>query len=152
MNDDFQFCFDMANAFYDVGKLSNEYDREKSNSSILFKGEAYYAFPAIVNLAFACELYLKALLCKKGYKAGFHTHELDQLFCMLPIAVQNHLSTDFSAKCSYSVPLFQTLKTHSKAFEKWRYAYEGDKRNVEAYPDNLQLAAEVMKDYFSTSN
>jgi hypothetical protein len=41
---------------------------------------------------------------------------------------------------------------HSKAFEKWRYAYENDKQKIEAYPDNLQLAAEVIKDFFSTSN
>ena len=146
MNGDSRMCFNMANAFYDVGRFANEYDAEAQNATILFKCDAYYAFPAIVNLSFACELFLKVLLHQVGFDSDIHGHHLDKLFCKLPKTTQELMSKRFAEECRYDVSLQQTLEIHAKAFENWRYAFEADKKNVEAYPDNLQLAAEVIRE------
>lgn len=152
MNNDSQLCFDMANAFYEIGRLANDYDAKAQKATILFKSDAYYAFPAIVNLSFACELYLKALLIQSGHSSIIRSHFLDKLFSMLPKSIQGKMEEEFATRCQYPVTLQQTLEIHSKAFEKWRYAYEADKENIEAYPDNLQLAAEIAGRAYEKTN
>lgn len=96
MNNDSQLCFDMANAFYEIGRLSNDYDAKAQKATILFKSDAYYAFPTIVNLSFACELYLKALLSKLGHTSIIRSHSLDKLFSMLPESIQGQMEEGFA--------------------------------------------------------
>ncbi len=152
MSNDSQLCFDMANAFYDVGRLANEYDAKVQKAPFLLKSDAYYAFPAIVNLSFACELYIKALLSKSGHTSIIRSHSLDKLFHLLPESIQGQMEEGFARQCHYPVTLQKTLETHSKAFEEWRYAFEEDKKSIEAYPDNLQLATEIIRDAFFNAN
>lgn len=152
MNSNSQLCFDMANAFYEVGRLANEYYRETVTQSIVFVSDAHYAFPAVVNLAFACELYLKAILIKAGKFTNIHMHCLDKLFLKLPKNNQVQAEDEFMSKCQYSTTLLQTLEAHSKTFESWRYAFEEDKKDIESYPDNLQLAAEIIRGIFEKTN
>ena len=62
------------------------------------------------------------------------------------------MENEYAARSRYPVTLKQTLDIHSKAFENWRYAYEPEKKDIEAYPDNLQLAAEIIRDAFKKAN
>lgn len=135
----------MADAFLQTGAFANEADREAQSKDLLFCSDAFLAFPAVVNLAFACELYLKAFYIKNGLQEK--GHELEKLFFDLPEHIKKQLSDSFDAKKKYPVTLKDTMIIHSKAFIRWRYAYEKENNNVEAYPDNLQLAAEVLKDF-----
>lgn len=142
----------MANVFYDIGRLANEYNKDAGTASLLFASDTFYAIPAIVNLAFACELYLKALLYRSGDRKVIQSHCLNKLFSMLPDSTQGQMENEYAARSRYPVTLKQTLGVHSKAFENWRYAYEPDKKNIEAYPDNLLLAAEIIRDDFKKAN
>ena len=51
-----------AIAFLDIGSYANDLDRDFSRQSMQFKSDAYYAIPSLVNLAFSCEIFLKAIL------------------------------------------------------------------------------------------
>lgn len=76
--------------------------------------------PAIVNFAFACELYLKAILLRQG--AGIpETHELDFLY--------NQLSQQKRARvrkvCGKKKEEFEQLITeYSKLFVQYRYSFD----------------------------
>lgn len=78
--------------------------------------------PAIVNAAFACELYLKSIINKKVY-----THNLLELFQLLNTDLQ--LSIEQEANCKLQKQnqdyYFKScLERASNVFEDWRYIYE----------------------------
>ena len=143
---DVQLCLDMADAFFRIGTYANSLDIEAQSSAILFRCDAFYTFPAVMNLAFACELYLKAICIKNGVSFD-KSHALDRLFSDLPDAIRKQLSDNFEAKVKYKVSFKETIENHSNAFIRWRYAYEDKNRDVEAYPDNLLLATEILREY-----
>lgn len=134
-----------ANAFLNVGIYCNKYDKQIQTESILFSCDAFYAIPAIVNIAFACELYLKALIVRETNKPAIG-HDLAALYDQIPPSIRNVVENQFKNKCKYPVSLSETLEMHKKAFENWRYIFEGKNKESEAYPDNLILAAEVLRD------
>lgn len=76
--------------------------------------------PAIVNYAFACEVYMKALLMKTGTKE-IKGHNLLDLFDMLPNNIQMNIQQTID--CSKS-PFREMLKNTSDLFEECRYIYE----------------------------
>lgn len=83
-----------------------------------------YIFPNVVNLSFAGELYLKALLMMTNKNGGYRRkHELNSLFLSLEPEVQREIETQYCAdKTCHSMHV--TLESHSDHFKKWRYAFE----------------------------
>lgn len=83
--------------------------------------------PAIVNYAFACEVYLKSLLYFSDISFN-KKHELKELFDLLPEKYKESIMRLTLAECGswdgYS------LDNISNAFIEWRYSYEtiGEKR------------------------
>jgi hypothetical protein len=77
--------------------------------------------PAVVNLAFSSELYLKYIIAKEGVpRKG---HELDKLFELLDPATQNEIIN----ATSYNKDRFkEQLERHSNAFVDWRYLHDKD--------------------------
>lgn len=78
----------------------------------------YLIIPYMVNSAFACEIFLKALLDENKIRYG-NTHELNKLFQKLPCNIKKYFISkinveDFQGK----------LKKCSKVFEEFRYLYE----------------------------
>ena len=141
-----RLCIDMADAFLNVGHECNERDRKAQEADLFFESDAFYAFPAIVNAAFACELYLKALIAKtQGSQATGHS--LSDLFERLTAEERTALRKEYAARSQYSMEIDEVLRIHSKSFADWRYAFENGKENIEAYPDNLITAAVVVKEY-----
>ena len=76
--------------------------------------------PAIVNYAFACEVYMKALLMEPGAKE-IKGHNLLDLFDMLPNEMQMDIQQTID--CSKS-PFREMLTNTSDLFEECRYIYE----------------------------
>ena len=79
--------------------------------------------PAIVNAAFACELYMKSLIKEKENKQG---HDLKELFDKLTNETQEQIKQFVNEKLEtqpfYS---FDTLLDLAKnAFVEWRYIFE----------------------------
>ena len=134
-----------AIAFLDIGSYANDLDRDFSRQSIQFKCDAYYAIPSLVNLAFSCELFLKAILNINNVEYG-RTHSLYDLYYKLPDVVKAQLNSTFKGKCAYPVSFEETMKVHSNTFPEFRYIFEDKNKTAYGYPDNLQLASEIMRD------
>lgn len=81
--------------------------------------------PAIVNCAFACELYLKALLT--GKEIG-RIHDLEKLWDKLPIDIRERIDNKIKNKYGKVENVFGIpyIKQIAKAFNDWRYCYEKD--------------------------
>lgn len=141
---DEELCFNTADAFLDVGMYCNEYDKRAQAESILFACDAFYAIPAIVNIAFACELYLKALILRETSKPS-RGHNLSALYDKIPTPIRNIVENQFENKCKNPVSLLETLEIHKNSFDNWRYIHEHKNKDSEAYLDNLILAAEVLR-------
>jgi hypothetical protein len=79
-----------------------------------------FIVPAVVNLAFSIELYLKFLLAKNKIPS----HKLLGLFNSLDPSIKQ----DIINLTNYDKDEFEELlKKHSEAFVEWRYIYE---RNI----------------------
>ena len=81
----------------------------------------FFIVPAIVNLAFSVELYLKFLLGNN--KTPIKKHELLDLFNMLDPSMKQ----DIIKLTRYDISEFELLlKEHSTAFVEWRYLHESN--------------------------
>lgn len=114
---------DIANDFYDAYKRCTE---PKNGYIDEYCRECYKVVnvPAIVNGAFACELYIKANLSQDI--AG---HELKALFDYLPEEKKNEIEQRVSDKLKWDNDSFNfedTLAKFSNAFPFWRYIHEKD--------------------------
>lgn len=93
--------------------------------------------PVIVNLAFSCELYIKALLMmQRKNREIVIGHELNQLFLQLDETLKNRIL------CETNINDWDTfMKDSSNAFEDWRYFYEENKAIRIGYiPELFRLA------------
>lgn len=80
-----------------------------------------FIVPAVVNLAFSIELYLKFLLAKN--KTTKRRHELLDLFNLLDPSIKQ----DIIKLTNYNKDEFEVLlKKHSEAFREWRYIHESN--------------------------
>ena len=80
--------------------------------------------PAVVNAAFACEMYLKALILKSGkkYPTNRDGHNLKKLYDMLLEPIQNHIYQFCVNKEDCAEIIFTSfLERHSRDFMDARY-------------------------------
>jgi hypothetical protein len=86
-------------------------------------------FPMIVNVAFACELYLKVGLIASGRSSS--GHNLDNLFQRLPEVAQLEIESIYEQGAKDDdVSLRDTLPEIGQAFIVWRYPYERQSSKV----------------------
>lgn len=109
-----------AMAFFEVGE--KEYH---CHSKIVDEEDVYSMIPAVVNLGFAIELFLKSILNEKAWG-----HDLKILFCKVPQSEQNailqltiaHMQT-WGFECEEE-SFWHYLEENKLVFEKWRYFYQ----------------------------
>lgn len=91
----------------------------------------WYTMPAAVNSAFACEVFLKAILLYSDIKIP-KNHDLKTLFEKLPEDIRNWVKETVIAKGGRWKNYFgfEYLDNISKAFAQWRYIYEVDMNKV----------------------
>ena len=78
--------------------------------------------PVMVNIAFSCELYMKALLMWKNKSQEIIAeHKLDRLFAMLDLHIQEQIKAETGIR-----GWDRFLSDSSDAFCAWRYYYEKD--------------------------
>lgn len=102
----------------------------KAQDVVPFHG-LYYSVPAVVNSAFACEVFLKLLLeveqidIEKG-------HYLEKLFNQLPKQVKTDIQQSTMQKYGAWTNAFGLNLLHqiSDTFVQWRYNYEHDFRKA----------------------
>ena len=132
----FSECKSSANRFYSVAK--------KIGNNDVFQ-ILYNLYPYVVNISFACELYLKAIRfhddpALKRVPGG---HELKTIFESLSKDEQRDITMLFQSKCSTDLHKF--LVEDNRDFEDWRYAFEEEE--VKANLSGLEVFAEVLHDY-----
>ena len=109
-----------------------------------------YSQPQVVNSAFACEVYLKALL--KWYDIEKKkVHKLKDLHELLPAKVQEHIHyCVLNEHGSWTNAMGQNLlELVSKDFEKCRYLYEHDFSKqgvVKTYVGFLTMYRNILRD------
>ncbi len=106
----------------------------KEAAEIICKKEPSKA--VIVNLAFSCELYMKALLMlQKKNREIIIGHELNQLFSELDVTVKERILSETNIR-----NWDRFMKDSSNAFDAWRYYYEKDKSMIGHIPELFNLA------------
>lgn len=132
--------FDQANSFYICAKLCED---KLENGVSRFD---MYSTPQIVNLALACEIYLKTLLFCIDDKTPVKAHRLDDLVKMLPADIKDSLMQSVSERfpTMNNVWGFSYLELVSKAFTDWRYSYEQDRLSCEV--GYLMALADALKE------
>ena len=87
----------------------------------------WYITPSVVNSAFACEVFLKALLL--FYRTPQKKkHEIKELYGFLQDDVREQVKQLTTIYCgNWEDPFgFERIDNISDAFTKWRYSYEHD--------------------------
>lgn len=79
-------------------------------------------YPCVVNGAFACELFMKALIGASDSNEIPKSHKLEGLFSMLDQKIQEAIKADYLKRSAF--PLCELLVESDNAFTEWRYAYE----------------------------
>ncbi|MEY8365390.1 hypothetical protein AALA22_07080 [Anaerovoracaceae bacterium 41-7] len=103
--------------------------------------------PAVVNCAFACELFMKSMLCNTSTE-----HNLARLFGILNQDIQDKVRQTSIAKMQEVIPAYNDiqfqadLNSHGKVFVDWRYFHEGnaDTANLQflfSFMDSLSITA-----------
>ena len=100
----------------------------KAQDTMPFHG-LFYSVPAIVNSAFACEVFLKFLLEIEQIEIK-RKHQLKELFDQLPERVKTDIQQNTMQKYGTWTDVFGLSLLHeiSDAFVQWRYNYEHDFR------------------------
>lgn len=101
-----------GNSFLDAAKKCND------TPTVEVIGWSHpLTIPIITNTAFACELFLKAMLQKNNITVK--SHKLIDLFDKLPKDVKNNIIGTREDKI-----FIDELNSISSVFEEWRYIYE----------------------------
>ena len=91
-------------------------------------GIGWYTTPATVNSAFACEVFLKAILRFYDIPVG-KKHKIKKLYDLLPERIQEWMKNEVTKgyeRMWYDSFGRELLENISDAFVEWRYIYEHD--------------------------
>ena len=119
-----------ANDFYEA------YERCLEGKNIFAIGTTARAHivsvPAIVNAAFACELYLKSLLGKE-----LVSHNLMGFYRKLPPEIKNELRSAYRLQKAFGFSSFEeAIGAVKNTFVEWRYLYK-EKNKSQSNPKDL---------------
>lgn len=79
-------------------------------------------YPCVVNGAFACELFMKAIIGASNPSGIPRSHKLKELFSALDKKTQDTIKTEYIKSSDF--PLDDLLDESDNAFVEWRYAHE----------------------------
>ena len=103
-------------------------------------------YPFTVNVAFSCELYMKAIMIYNSTDGTIaRGHKLDELFNNLPDDAKTKIETSFNKKLKCDLSSF--LSEISTAFVEWRYAFEG---GVNINVTGILAFATALEEYVDT--
>lgn len=145
-----QLMFEHASSFLMCAELcAEETKRQKKRFDLL-------GTPEIVNLAFACEVYIKTLLgfCRIKVK---REHKLNELLALLPDDAQQEIKQQTFQKhpvYNYSTGKILTngfgldlLDLEANDFVDWRYVYEAKRSSYSCDVGFLRAFAVTLRDF-----
>ena len=133
---DFKVCKEEANQFYAIAVWCDDRD------AVQFLYETMY--PYAVNVAFACELYIKAIqLFESSINEFTKGHNLKELFDGIEESTRNNIKSKFEEVYS-GMALEDFLAENGETFVEWRYALENGVRvNISGF----EAFSKVLHDY-----
>ena len=133
---DFDVCLESADQFYVVATWCQDRD------AVDFLTNTMY--PYAVNISFACELYLKAIMIKRSSLSEFYKgHDLMALFNSLDASDQTALEANFNTRYQ-AKSLQEFLNKNKEVFIDWRYALEN---KVSVNITGFNAFAESLREY-----
>lgn len=134
---DYTICVDEAKAFLEAAHWCAE------NTDRLISGLIY---PFAVNIGFACELFLKAIMMHDSKTDEFvRGHDLEQLFNAIDNVHQKAIEKEYAK--DGRKPLQEIIHKNAKLFEEWRYGFE---KGVSVDVTDIETLAETLKAYVET--
>ena len=85
--------------------------------------DSHYCFPALVNLALAGEIYLKAIYILENNRESKNIHPLKALFAQISNQAQSDISRLYEQN-KRKESFDQAIERYSDVFSKWRYRHE----------------------------
>ena len=135
---DYLVCKTEADSFLETAKWC------ESDLGAFLLGQMY---PFAVNIAFSCELYLKAIMIFDSEKDEFETgHSLKDLYAKLNANDKKGIEAIYNVKSFKK--LNELLDESDKTFEQWRYAFEA---GVTICVDGMIAFAESLKEYIEST-
>lgn len=106
--------------------------------------------PFVVNLSFACELFLKAIMILEADDNQFMTgHNLENLFFSLKEGTQKEIVMEYSKGSegvSFHTDLESFLSLCKNSFMDWRYTFSKEESLIINASDFLRFA-NILKEY-----
>jgi len=104
----------------------------------------------VINLSFACEMFIKCLLIIENSKYDY-VHNLKQLFDILPDMLKLNIKSDYKKLVSgkYMIHLSDfdhQLELHKRVFHQWRYYFDESVRANEVDYRFLMYFSLVLRD------
>lgn len=138
----------MSAALQNAREFLNAYRVLRShNNACLTTKQSPVFIVDVVNLAFAIELLLKALLYSEAKKA--RGHKLDELFELLSPQTQEEIKRNFAellirtsghSRDTFGLTFEDKLKQYAKTYENWRYLHEKNPGSFHSdFCENLAL-------------
>lgn len=110
--------------------------------------------PFIVNLSFACECFIKAIMIQESDQNMFIPgHDLQLLFCNLSLETQQKIKKDYEARsgnCLHNGHLENLLQNIKNSFKDWRYAFEDKDCGLNINASNCLNFAACLQDYVAS--
>lgn len=133
-----------AHAFYILAKCGEENIPEENFVESFI--------PFIVNMSFACELYLKLIVINNGKTIGEvkkQSHNLYDLYNLLTDAQKNYIYNSFKRPMIYSIE--QELKEINSAFPDWRYLVldkaNGSQKKIQYKPHFVKEFTQILDNF-----
>lgn len=140
---DFRYAVLVGDTFYNTACMC-----EDKASPSEWLGE--YLLPHVVNMSFACEVYMKAIMIHFSETNEFSTgHELQKLFTKLNPGAQKSVREAFEQELTpWSKKLESFLEEHNDIFMDFRYPFQDtDKEGLSVHLTDLGTFANCLKRY-----
>ncbi len=134
----FKLALAEAEAFYQTACMAeSEHFSLDCNSAFLF--------PFVVNLSFACELYMKSIMMFTSKENTFlKEYDLKELFENLNADIQENLRSNFEVK---GKRLSNFLEKHKNHFVDFRYAFEEKEKSLCVFSTDLGDFVNCLRSY-----
>ena len=123
-------CTEEARQFFALAKQCEE----------TLDGLVIYTYAFSVNITFACELFMKAILIYEETTENIKTHKMKELFKLISAEAQEVIKNKFPGD------LDKLLDEIDDSFVKWRYAFEN---RVSIDVTNTMNFAKVLNEYLA---
>ncbi|MBE6929899.1 MAG: hypothetical protein E7463_06440 [Ruminococcaceae bacterium] len=145
----FYMAMHEADGFFEIAALCDEHYLQNDVASNLL-------FPFVINLSFACEAYIKAIMIHYSPTNEFeHGHNLKDLFAMLPQHCCQEIEANYRNEvigANQYIDLHSLLDAYGNSFVEWRYGFVTSGNDLEIHSTNMSAFARCLRQHCNQIN